>query len=115
MDIQLGITGSETTFEYAMVSYGYQMHGTIHTTASGAKRIQYAKEDKYIFTVSLTFAQEAVWTDLMAEKQNSKLYDLNLIIGEATYTVRFIPETIPKTPIAGTAQGYDIQFNLQEV
>lgn len=115
MDIQLGILGYETIFEYAIVSYGYQIHGTVHTTASGAKRIQYAKEDKYIFTVSLTFVQEAVWTALMAEKQNSKSYDLNLIIGEDTYTVRFIPEIIPKIPIAGTAQGYDITFNLIEV
>ena len=115
MDIQLGILGSETTFEYAIVNYGYQVHGTVHTTASGAKRIQYAKEDKYVFTVSLTFVQEAVWADLMAEKQNSKSYDLNLIIGEDIYTVRFIPETIPKTPIVGTAQGYNITFNLIEV
>jgi len=115
MDISLGILGNETTFEYAMVNYGHQIHGTVHTTASGAKRIQYAKEDKYIFTVSLTFVQEEVWTALMAEKQNSKLYDLNLIIEENNYTVRFVPEIIPKTPIAGTAQGYDITFNLQEV
>lgn len=115
MDIQLGILGEETTFEYAIINYGYQIHGTIHTTASGAKRIQYAKEDKYIFTILLTFVQEAVWTALMAEKQNSKSNDLNLIIGENNYTVRFTPETIPKTPIAGTAQGYDITFNLIEV
>jgi len=115
MDIKLGILGEETTFEYVLINYGYQIHGTIHTTASGAKRIQYAKEDKYIFTVSLTFVQEAVWTALMAKKQNSKSNDLNLIIGEDNYTVRFAPETIPKIPIAGTAQGYDITFNLIEV
>ena len=115
MDIQIGITGSETTFEYALIEYGYQLHGTVHTTPSGAKRVQYAKEDKYIFIIKLTFASESIWDNLMNEVRNSKLQDLNLIIGEDNYTVRFIPETIPKRPIAGTAQGYDISFNLTEV
>jgi len=115
MDIKLGITDSETTFEYAKVDYGYQMHGTVHTTPSGAKRIQYAKEDKYIFTVSLTFVTNDIWVDLMAEVENSKENDLNLIIGTDNYTVRIVPETIPKNPILGTAQAYDIKFNLIEV
>ena len=115
MDIQLGIEGNETTFEYAIVNYGYQVQGSVHTTPSGAKRIQYAKEDKYVFNILLTYSTEDVWEDVMAEKTNSKVQDLNLIIGEDNYTVRFIPETIPKTPILGTAQGYDITFNLQEV
>jgi len=116
MDIKLGITGHETTFEYAIVNNAYQVHGTTHTTASGAKRIQYAKEDKFLFTIILTFCTEAVWTSLMAEVRNSKLYDLNFIDGEGdNYSVRIVPESIPKMPILGTAQGYDITFNLQEV
>ncbi len=115
MDIGLGISGSETTFEYAIVNYGYQLQGTVHTTASGAKRVQYAKEDKYYFTVKLTFVTNDVWEDLMAEVENSKLYDLNLIIGTDNYTVRIVPESIPKDPILGTALGYDISFNLIEV
>ena len=115
MDIQLGILGSETTFEYAIIDYGYQLHGAVHTTASGAKRVQYSKEDKYIFTIRLTFVSNAVWEDLMDEVRNSKLQDLNLIIGVDNYTVRVIPETIPKKPIIGTAEGYDITFNLIEV
>jgi hypothetical protein len=115
MNIQLGITGSETTFEYALIDYGYQLHGTVHTTPSGAKRVQYAKEDKYIFNIKLTFVSDSVWDDLMNEIRNSKLQDLNLIIGEDNYTVRVIPEIIPKEPIIGTAEGYDITFNLIEV
>lgn len=115
MDIKIGITGSETTFEYALVDYGYQLHGTVHTTPSGAKRVQYAKEDKYIFTIRLTFVSNSIWDDLMNEVRNSKLQDLNLIIGEDNYTVRFVPETIPKRPIVGTAEGYDINFSLIEV
>lgn len=115
MNIQLGITGSETTFEYALIDYGYQLHGTVHTTPSGAKRVQYAKEDKYIFNIKLTFVSNSVWDDLMNEIRNSKLQDLNLIIGEDNYTVRVIPETIPKKPIIGTAEGYNITFNLIEV
>ena len=115
MDIQIGITGSETTFEYALIDYGYQLQGAVHTTPSGAKRLQYAKEDKYLFAISLKFVTNAIWDDLMSEVRNSKLYDLNLIIEEDNYTVRFIPETIPKRPIIGTAEGYDISFNLIEV
>ena len=115
MNIQLGITGSETTFEYALIDYGYQLHGTVHTTPSGAKRVQYAKEDKYIFNIKLTFVSDSVWDDLMNEIRNSKLQDLNLIIGEDNYSVRVIPETIPKEPIIGTAEGYNITFNLIEV
>ena len=115
MNIELGILGNETIFEYAIVDYGYQMHGTVHTTPSGAKRIQYAKEDKYIFTIKLTYAKDDVWDKLIVEVNNSKENDLNLIIGEGNYTVRIIPETIPKKPIIGTAQGYDINFNCIEV
>jgi hypothetical protein len=115
MNIYLGILGSETTFEYAIVNYGYQLQGTVHTTASGAKRIQYAKEDKYLFNIKLTYVQDDVWDDLIAEVNNSKENDLNLIIGEDNYTVRIIPESIPKNPILGTAQGYDISFNCIEV
>lgn len=115
MDIKLGILGSETTFEYAVINYGYQLHGAVHTTPSGAKRVQYAREDKYIFAVSLTFVSNAVWDDLITEVENSKLNDLNLIIGADNYTVRIIPETIPKIPILGTAEGYDITFKLIEV
>ena len=115
MDIQLGISGSETTFEYALINYNYQLHGAVHTTASGEKRVQYAQVDKYIFTVNLKFATEDIWDDIMTELQNSKASDLNLIIEEDNYTVRFAPEIIPKTPIIGTALGYDITFNLVEV
>jgi len=115
MDIKLGITDSETTFNYALVDYMYQLHGSVHTTPSGTKRVQYAKEDKYLFTVSLTFVTSDVWDDLVIEINNSKLYDLNLIIGEDNYTVRIIPESISKKPILGSAEAYNITFNLIEV
>lgn len=115
MDIELGILGEETTFNFAVVEYNYQLHGTVHTTPSGMKRVQYAKEDKYAFTIKLTFVNDDIWEDVEAEIENSKLYDLNLIIGENNYTVRFVPEYIPKTPILGTAEGYDITFHLIEV
>ena len=119
MDIQLGILGADPltfiTFNFAIVEYSYQLHGTVHTTPSGTKRIQYAKEDKYIFTIKLTYVTNDVWNDLIAEVENSKENDLNLIIGTDNYTVRIVPETIPKKPILGTAQGYDITFNLIEV
>jgi len=115
MDISLGILGSETTFNFAIIEYNYQLHGTVHTTPSGAKRVQYAKEDKYLFTVKLTYVSDEIWEDVEAEIANSKLYDLNLIIDTDNYTVRFVPEIILKTPILGTAEGYDITFHLQEI
>ena len=115
MDISLGILSLETTFNFAIVEYSYQLHGTVHTTLSGAKRVQYTKEDKYLFTVKLTYVSDDIWEDVEAEINNSKLYDLNLIIGTDNYTVRFVPEIIPKTPILGTAEGYDITFHHQEV
>jgi len=115
MDIKLGLLGYETTFNFAIVEYNYQLHGAVHTTPSGAKRIQYAKVDKYLFTVKLTFVTDDIWEDVEAEIANSKLYDLNLIIGADSYTVRFVPEIIVKMPILGTAEGYDITFHLVEV
>lgn len=115
MDIQIGIAGSETTFEYAIIDYDYQVSGTTHTTASGTKRVQYASENKYLFKVRLTFVKNDVWEDLLSELRNSKLSDLNLIIGEDTYIIRFLPETLTKIPIKGTAEGYDVAFSLIEV
>jgi|AntAceMinimDraft_18_1070375.scaffolds.fasta_scaffold164651_2 hypothetical protein len=115
MDIQLGILDSETTFNYARVDYSYEIAGQINTTPSGNKRIQYASNNKYLFTIQLNFAPESVWTDLQEEITNSKTNDLSLIIGEDNYTVRFLPGTIPKKPILGTALGYNINFILAEV
>ena len=115
MDIQIGIAGSETTFEYAIIDYNYQVSGTTHTTASGTKRVQYASENKYLFRIRLTFVKDNVWNDLLSELRNSKLSDLNLIVREDTYIIRFLPETLTKIPIRGTAQGYDIAFGLIEV
>jgi len=115
MAIRLGLLGFETDFNFAIVEYNYQLHGAVHTTPSGAKRVQYAKEDKYLFTIKLTFVDDDIWEDVEAEIKNSKLYDLNLIIGADSYTVRFVPELILKMPILGTAEGYDITFHLQEV
>lgn len=115
MDIKLGLSGAETTFEYAVVDYGYQLHGTVHTTPSGSKRVQYAREDKYLFSIRLNYVNDGVWGNLMRQIKNSKSNDLNLIIDSVSYTVRIIPETIPKRPIMGTAEGYDISFSLVEV
>ena len=115
MDIELGILDSETTFEYAIVDYDYQVQGQVNTTPSGDKRIQYTANNKYIFIIRLTYASESVWTDLAGEITNSKTNDLNLIIGSDTYTVRFSPEVVTKRPILGTALGYNINFKLIEV
>jgi hypothetical protein len=114
--IKLGILGSETEFEYGIIDFDYNVHGAVHTMADGSNRIQYAKSDKYIFNIRITYVDSTVWNSFLSELQNSKTQDLNLIDAEGNnYTVRIMPGTMPKTPIMGTALGYDISFSVIEV
>lgn len=114
--IKLGILGYETEFEYAVIDYDYEVHGAVHTTANGSKRVQYASEDKHIFRISITYVTNVVWENILSELRNSKLSDLNLIDPEGdSYTVRIMPETMRKTPITGTALGYEVSFGVVEV
>jgi len=84
--------------------------------ANGSKRVQYASNDKYTFTIRITYVTSTVWNSFLSELQNSKSQDLNLIDAENNnYTVRIVPETMTKTPIMGTALGYDISFSVVEV
>lgn len=114
--IKLGISGSETEFEYGIIDFNYQVHGAVHTMADGSNRIQYATSDKYTFTIRITYVTSAVWDSFLSELQNSKNQDLNLIDAEENnYTVRIMPGTMTKTPIIGTALGHDISFSVVEV
>jgi len=114
--IKLGISGSETEFEYGIIDYNYNVHGAVHTMANGSKRVQYASNDKYTFTIRITYVTSTVWNNFLSELQNSKNQDLNLIDAEENnYTVRIMPGTMTKTPILGSALGYDISFSVIEV
>jgi len=114
--IKLGILGSETEFEYGIIDFNYNVHGAVHTMADGSKRVQYATSDKYTFMIRITYVTSAVWDSFLSELQNSKTQDLNLIDAEENnYTVRIVPGTMTKTPILGTALGYDISFSVIEV
>jgi len=114
--IKLGISGSETEFQYGVIDFNYQVHGAVHAMADGSKRVQYATSDKYTFTIRITYVTSAVWDSFLSELQNSKTQDLNLIDAEGNnYTVRIMPGTMTKTPIMGTALGYDISFSAIEV
>jgi len=114
--IKLGILGSETEFEYGIIDFNYNVHGAVNTMADGSKRVQYASSDKYTFTIRITYVTSTVWNDFLSELQNSKTQDLNLIDEEDNeYTVRIVPGTMTKTPIIGTALGYDISFSVVEV
>lgn len=114
--IKLGISGSETEFEYGIIDFDYNVHGAVHTMANGSKRVQYAQNDKYTFTIRITYVTSTIWNNFISELQNSKSQDLNLIDAEEnSYTVRIIPETMSKIPITGTALGYDITFSVIEV
>lgn len=114
--IKLGILGSETEFEYGIIDFDYNVHGAVHTMADGSKRVQYAESDKYSFTIRITYVTSTIWNNFLSELQNSKTQDLNLIDAEENnYTVRIVPGTMTKTPIIGTALGYDIEFGAIEV
>mgnify|MGYP001038243837 CR=1 FL=1 len=114
--IKLGISGSETEFQYGIIDFNYDVYGTVHTMADGSKRVQYASSDKYVFTIRITYVTSTVWNSFLSELQNSKSQDLNLIDEEENnYTVRIMPGTMTKTPIMGTALGYDISFSVVEV
>jgi hypothetical protein len=114
--IKLGILGNETEFEYGIIDFNYNVHGAVHTMADGSKRVQYATSDKYSFAIRITYVTNTVWNNFLSELQNSKIQDLNLIDAEGNnYTVRIVPETMTKTPILGTALGYDINFSVIEV
>jgi hypothetical protein len=107
----------ETEFTYGIITNtDLAVRGSIHVMADGSNRVQYAQTDKYIFSILITYANETIWEQVLAEKQNSKLNDLNFIDhGGNNHTVRFVPETLNRTPIMGTALGYDITFQLIEV
>ncbi len=115
--LKLGILGSETEFTYGIITNNQLVvRGSTHVMADGSNRVQYAQTDKYIFSILITFANETIWNQVLAQKQNSKSGDLNLIDHEEnSHTVRFIPESLNKTPITGTALGYDITFEVIEV
>ena len=115
MDIKLGKITEETTFEYAIVEYDYQVFGSEHITPSGNTRIQYAQNQKYLFRCNISYVTPAIWNELMSVLEDSRTNDLNLIIGSDNYTVRFRPGIIPKRPILGTAEGYIVNFELLEV
>lgn len=114
--IKLGILGNETEFEYGIIDYSYQVHGSVNTMADGSKRVQYASSDKYTFDIQITYVTAEVWNNFLSELQHSKTQDLSLIDGEGNqYMVRIMPGTMTKTPIVGTALGYDISFSVIEV
>lgn len=115
MDIKLGKLGEETTFEYAIVGYDYQVFGSEHTTPSGNVRLQYAQNQKYLFKCSISYVTSIIWDNLISVLEDSKTNDLNFIIDGNSYTVRFRPGIIPKRPILGTAEGYIVNFELLEV
>lgn len=115
MDIQLGKLGEETTFEYTIIEYNYQVFGSEHITPSGNIRLQYAQNQKYLFKCGISYVTSTIWDDLINVLEDSKTNDLNLIIGSDNYTVRFRPKTIPKKSILGTAEGYIVEFELLEV
>lgn len=92
------------------------MRGSTHIMADGSNKVQYAVNDKHIFNIMIDYVQEDTWDDILTLKQLSKIRDLTLTDHEGKeYNVRFIPETLNKSPITGTALGYNITFSLIEV
>lgn len=115
--LKLGILGNEKEFEFGIIINSQKLiRGSTHVMADGSNRVQYAVQDKYIFSIQITYVTETIWSEILEEVGNSKFDDLNFIDHEGnSYNVRFIPETLVKTPILGTALGYDVNFDLIEV
>jgi hypothetical protein len=104
-------------FPYGLiVNQGLNVHGSVHTTADGGKRLQYALNEKMIFSIVINYATDLEWQKILLLINENKEYDSILIDHEGKeWKTRLLPETISKTAIVGTNLGYTISFNLIEV
>lgn len=114
--IKLGILGAETEFQYGLIEMEYPVYGSLHVMVDGSKRVQYTQQHSRSFKITIEYVTETVWEQVLSLVDDSMSNDLNLVDHEGkNFTVRILPESIPKRPIRGTALGYDINFGVVEV
>ena len=107
MDIELGTSGSESTFTNTVVATSRQPIISSHINIDGSVDIQKAPTTKKAFTVTLVRPTSAEITNI--ETEHDKDTTLNFIHKTVTYTVRFIGSLDKSTG------EYSITFNLQEI
>ena len=106
MDIQLGTSGSESTFTNTVVATSRQ-HISSHINIDGSVDIQKAPTTKKAFTVTLIYPTSTEITNIEAE--HDKDITLNFIHKTVTYTVRC------NGSLDKSTGEYGITFTLQEV
>ena len=107
MDIQLGTSGSESTFTNTVVATSRQPIISSHINIDGSVDIQKAPTTKKAFTVTLIYPTSTEITNIEAE--HDKDITLNFIHKTVTYTVRF------NGSLDKSTGEYGITFTLQEV
>ena len=107
MNIEIGTSGSESTFTNAIVATSRQKVANVFTLLDGTKKMQEASLVKRLFDVVLVRPTSVEITNI--ETEYDKGTTLNFIHKTVTYTVKFIGELNKST---GT---YEINFTLQEV
>ena len=107
MDIQLGTSGSESTFTNTVVETSRQPVISSHINIDGSVDIQKAPTTKKAFTVTLIYPTSTEITNIEAE--HDKDITLNFIHKTVTYTVRF------NGSLDKSTGEYSITFTLQEV
>ena len=107
MDIQLGTSGSESTFTNTVVGTSRQPVISSHINIDGSVDIQKAPTTKKAFTVTLIYPTSTEITNIEAE--HDKDITLNFIHKTVTYTVRC------NGSLDKSTGEYGITFTLQEV
>ena len=107
MNIEIGTSGSESTFTNAIVATSRQKVANVFTLLDGTKKIQEAPSVKRLFDVVLVRPTAGEIIDI--ETEYDKNITLNFIHKSITYTVRFIGYLDKSTG------EYGITFSLQEV
>lgn len=107
MNIQLGSSGSETTFANAVVTTNRSKVATSYKLLDGSYKIQEAPLVKKLFEVMLVKPTSTEVTNIETEFDKGIL--LSLIYASSTYSVKFIGELIKSSGL------YEITFTLQEV
>lgn len=107
MDIDLGTSGSESTFTNTVVEISRQPITSSHFNLDGSVTVQKAPTTKKMFTVTLLKPTSGETTNI--ETEHNKDVTLNFTHKTVDYSVRCVGNLDKST------DRFDISFNLQEV
>lgn len=114
MEIKLGTLGSEHTFYFANVVVRDTKVMSQHTMNDGSYKVQEAPEMKKVFDITLVKVRDPIHPNAEnLETEYVKGTTLNLIIGEVSYTVKWIGEL--SLPVLGKSADNGTSIILIEV